>query len=39
MLYKITLRMQADDIGELENILDRYDIDYEIDEVYESEVV
>lgn len=30
--------MKADDINELEDILDKYDIDYEIDELYESEV-
>lgn len=39
MIYKITLKMKADNISELENILDKYDIEYEIEEVYEREVV
>lgn len=39
MVYKITLEIKADNIKELENILDKYDINYEIDELYESEVI
>ena len=39
MVYKITLEIKADNIKELEDILDKYDINYEIDELYESEVI
>lgn len=38
MIYKITIKMDVDDINELENILDKYNLDYEVNEVYESEV-
>ena len=38
MIYKITLKLDVDNINELENILDNYGIEYEVNEVYESEV-
>lgn len=39
MIYEITLKIKADDIKELEDILDKYDIGYEINELSESEVI
>ena len=39
MVYKITLEIKADNIKELEDILDKYDIGYEINELSESEVI
>lgn len=39
MIYEITLKIKADDINELEDILDKYNIGYEINEKDESEVV
>ena len=29
--------MDVEDINELQNILDKYNLDYEVNEVYESE--
>ena len=37
MIYKITIKMDVEDINELQNILDKYNLDYEVNEVYESE--
>lgn len=37
MIYKITIKMDVEDINEFQNMLDKYDMDYEINEVYESE--
>lgn len=33
MKYKITIKMDVDDIQELEQLLDKYDMEYEIEEV------
>ena len=38
MVYKITLKLDVDDVNELQDILDRYGIEYEINEVYKTEV-
>ena len=38
MVYKITFFLNTDEIAELENIFEEYNIDYEVNEVYESEV-
>ena len=38
MIYKITFFLKTDEIAELENIFEEYNIDYEVNEVYESEV-
>jgi len=38
MVYKITIKMDVDDIKELQNLLDKYNLEYEVNEVYESEV-
>lgn len=38
MVYEITLKIKADNIGELEDILEKYNIGYEINELSESEV-
>ncbi len=37
MIYKITIKMDVEDINELQNILDKHNLDYEVNEVYESE--
>ena len=37
MIYKITIKMDVEDINELQNILDKYNLYYEVNEVYESE--
>lgn len=36
MVYKITLKMDVEDINEFENMLDKYNIDYEVNEVFEE---
>lgn len=38
MVYKITIKMDIDDIKELQNLLDKYNLEYEVNELYESEV-
>ena len=38
MIYKVTFKVDGDNIQELENIFDKYNIEYELNEVYESEV-
>ena len=37
MIYKVTIKFKDSGIDELLEILDRYDVDYEIDEVYDNE--
>lgn len=37
MTYKITMKFKDSGIDELLDILNRYDVDYEIDEVYDNE--
>ena len=37
MIYKITMKFKDSVIDELLDILNRYDVDYEIDEVYDNE--
>lgn len=36
MIYKVTFKVDDDNIQELENIFDKYDIEYELNEVYEE---
>lgn len=36
MIYKITFKVDEDNIQELENIFDKYDIEYEVNEIYEE---
>ena len=36
MIYKITFKMDSDNIQELEDIFDKYDIEYEVNEIYEE---
>lgn len=40
MVYKITLKMDLDNEGlkELEDLMDKFGIDFEVNEVYETEV-
>ena len=38
MIYKITLKLDVDNINELQDLLDKYGIEYEVNEVYETEV-
>lgn len=37
MIYKITMKFKDNGIDELIDILKRYDVDYEIEEVYDNE--
>lgn len=37
MIYKITMKFSDSGIDELLDILNRYDVDYEINEVYDDE--
>jgi len=36
MIYKVTFKVDDDNIQELEDIFDKYGIDYKLDEVYEE---
>ena len=36
MIYKVTFKVDEENIQELEDIFDKYDIEYELDEVYEE---
>lgn len=36
MIYKVTFKVDDDYIKELEDIFDKYDIEYKLDEVYEE---
>ena len=36
MIYKITFKIDGDNIQELEDIFDKYDIEYEVNEIYEE---
>lgn len=36
MIYKITFKMDSDNIQELEDIFNKYDIEYEVNEIYEE---
>ena len=36
MIYKVTFKMDEENIKELEDIFDKYDIEYELNEVYEE---
>jgi hypothetical protein len=36
MIYKVTFKIDDENVQELENIFDKYGIDYELDEVYEE---
>ena len=36
MIYKVTFKVDDDNMQELENIFDKYDIEYELNEVYEE---
>jgi hypothetical protein len=36
MIYKVTLKMDEENIKELEDIFDKYDIEYELNEIYEE---
>jgi hypothetical protein len=36
MIYKITFKVDDDNIQELEDIFDKYDIEYEVNEIYEE---
>ena len=36
MIYKVTFKVDDDNIQELENIFDKYDIEYEVNEIYEE---
>jgi hypothetical protein len=36
MIYKVTFKVDDDNIQELENIFDKYNIKYELNEVYEE---
>lgn len=36
MIYKITFKVDEENIQELENIFDKYGIEYELNEVYEE---
>jgi hypothetical protein len=36
MIYKVTLKMDEENIKELEDIFDEYDIEYELNEIYEE---
>lgn len=38
MIYKVTFKVDDDNIQELENLFDKYNIEYELNEVSESEV-
>lgn len=36
MIYKVTFKVDEENIQELEDIFDKYDIEYELNEVYEE---
>ena len=36
MIYKVTFKVDDDNIQELEDIFDKYDIEYEVNEIYEE---
>ena len=36
MIYKVTFKVDEENIQELEDIFDRYGIEYELNEVYEE---
>ena len=36
MIYKITFKIDSDNIQELEDIFNKYDIEYEANEIYEE---
>lgn len=36
MIYKVTFKVDEENIKELEDIFDKYDIEYELNEVYEE---
>lgn len=36
MIYKITFKVDEENIQDLENIFDKYDIEYEVNEIYEE---
>lgn len=38
MIYKVTFKIDTDEIGVLEDIFEEYGIEYEVNEVQESEV-
>ena len=37
MIYKITFKLDTDNIQELEDIFESYNIEYEVNEVYKEE--
>jgi len=36
MIYKVTFKVDKENIQELEDIFDKYDIEYEVNEIYEE---
>ena len=36
MIYKVTFKIDGENVQELEDIFNKYGIDYELDEVYEE---
>ena len=36
MIYKVTFKINDENIQELEDIFDKYDIEYEVNEIYEE---
>ena len=36
MIYKVTFKVDDENIQELEDIFDKYDIQYEVNEIYEE---
>ena len=36
MIYKVTFKVDDENIQELEDIFDKYDIEYEVNEIYEE---
>ena len=36
MIYKVTFKVDSENIQELEDIFNKYGIEYELDEVYEE---
>ena len=39
MVYKVTIKFDRDDIQELEDILEKYGLEYEVNEIYEESEV
>ena len=36
MIYKVTFKVDEENVQELEDIFDKYDIEYEVNEIYEE---